>query len=390
MSSYNYASGSSNNNWSRNNDDRSQPSKNGLDLQYITDQIESFQNGITSSNFNRNNESTRLPNDDSKDQQSSRYINQENIQTPALDGRKENNNTNSGFVQRAKSPGTTVDNEYEKPKTEDDDDMDDEAMAPSTPLSNVSRTDVLRREYNQVKRLNIVIRNMINSLSLAEQGLESVSKAASNADHLLDAWVSIMSQTHHTKEILFDEENWKGSSEISAREHAIREEEERLRLKEERRKEEERERERIKAEERAAKLEQERKEKEEILLRKEREKERHDRLIHGRRTTIRPPQARSASGPGPGPGSGSGGPKSSINSSIPARSASSRAKPTATTTNSSSSIPSRATTNPSRPTRPGVRRLYNPNNSSSSANPSTSSTTIPKGRPTTSRPPFQK
>lgn len=109
--------------------------------------------------------------------------------------------------------------------------------------------------------------------------------ATQNADKLLSNWVSILSQTHHTQNLLFDNENWSGlTDDIQQQEHEAALEEERRHEQEllEQREEEERERERLRRELEREQREKDNAERQKIdearKLREEKERKRREAL----------------------------------------------------------------------------------------------------------------
>lgn len=109
--------------------------------------------------------------------------------------------------------------------------------------------------------------------------------ATQNADKLLSNWVSILSQTHHTQNLLFDNENWSGlTDDIQQQEREAALEEERRHEQElrEQREEEERERERLRRELEREQREKDNAERQKVdearKLREEKERKRREAL----------------------------------------------------------------------------------------------------------------
>lgn len=157
-------------------------------------------------------------------------------------------------------------------------------------IADSDRAMVLEREFNQVRQVNQVLEGVIESLNITETNLETVLTATQNADRLLSNWISILSQTHHTRSLLLDSDHWSGlTNDIEQQEREVILEQERRRDQQlrEKQEEEERERERVRRE-----LEREVREKDEVERRKrdevrkakeERERKRREALYGTRK-----------------------------------------------------------------------------------------------------------
>ncbi|KAK9462123.1 DASH complex subunit Duo1-domain-containing protein [Lipomyces oligophaga] len=78
----------------------------------------------------------------------------------------------------------------------------------------INPTDVnqeLERELQQVRAVNQSISSVVDSISISELNLEKVVKSTLNVDELLNRYISILSQTNHTKRLILDE-SWRGST----------------------------------------------------------------------------------------------------------------------------------------------------------------------------------
>lgn len=78
-------------------------------------------------------------------------------------------------------------------------------------LTEEEREQTLIAELDQVRQVNDVMEGVLESIDTAEVNLETVLTTTKNANKVLDTWVSILSQTEHTKNLLFNEQ-WHGAT----------------------------------------------------------------------------------------------------------------------------------------------------------------------------------
>ncbi|GAA6008449.1 hypothetical protein JCM11491_004482 [Sporobolomyces phaffii] len=122
----------------------------------------------------------------------------------------------------------------------------------------------LRREREELRGMNKVLRSVVASLKLTERNMNNVQAAASTSHDLLDLYSRILSQAEHTKDLILDPD-WRG---LEADEDYLLEQQQAALAEQERQRlEAEAERERV-ARQEQERLDRKRREEEELERRK--------------------------------------------------------------------------------------------------------------------------
>ncbi|EKG20218.1 DASH complex subunit Duo1 [Macrophomina phaseolina MS6] len=74
-----------------------------------------------------------------------------------------------------------------------------------------ARDEALRRELEQVRGVNKVIEDVIESLEKAKNNMHTVNRTVNSASTLLHTWTRILSTTEHNQRLILDP-NWQGAT----------------------------------------------------------------------------------------------------------------------------------------------------------------------------------
>ncbi|EOD48646.1 putative dash complex subunit duo1 protein [Neofusicoccum parvum UCRNP2] len=74
-----------------------------------------------------------------------------------------------------------------------------------------ARDAALRRELDQVRGVNKVIEDVIESLEKAKNNMDTVNRTVTSASTLLQTWTRILSTTEHNQRLILDP-NWQGAT----------------------------------------------------------------------------------------------------------------------------------------------------------------------------------
>ncbi|KAF4307195.1 DASH complex subunit duo1 [Botryosphaeria dothidea] len=74
-----------------------------------------------------------------------------------------------------------------------------------------ARDEALRRELEQVRGVNKVIEDVIESLEKAKSNMHTVNRTVNSASTLLQTWTRILSTTEHNQRLILDP-NWQGAT----------------------------------------------------------------------------------------------------------------------------------------------------------------------------------
>ncbi|ANB15402.1 DASH complex subunit DUO1 [Sugiyamaella lignohabitans] len=73
------------------------------------------------------------------------------------------------------------------------------------------RQTALNAELDQVRQINGLVQDVLQSVNHTNSNLESALISSTNSNQLLDMWVRILSQTEHTQRLLSNR-NWQGQT----------------------------------------------------------------------------------------------------------------------------------------------------------------------------------
>ncbi|GAA5903169.1 DASH complex subunit DUO1 [Sporobolomyces salmoneus] len=112
--------------------------------------------------------------------------------------------------------------------------LEDESCSPE----DKERIKQLRRERQELRGMNKVLRDVVTSLKITELNMNNLQNATNTSHELLDLYSRILSQAEHTKDLILDPD-WNGleadEQYLFDKQQALEQEQERLRFEEEER-----------------------------------------------------------------------------------------------------------------------------------------------------------